>query len=104
MKYEIAPKSTETKLNWNDARLYCFSLNIDGKTGWRLPTKDELTEIYQSENDFENRWYWSSTEYNGKAAWGQQAWSQDLGQDYGKGIDGKNGGNYVRAIRDLKDN
>jgi hypothetical protein len=45
MNFEIAPKSTETKLNWNDARLYCFSLNIDGKTGWRLPTNDELHEI-----------------------------------------------------------
>ena len=104
MNFEIAPKSTETKLNWNDARLYCFSLNIDGKTGWRLPNKEELNEIYHSENDFENRWYWSSTEYDDSYAWGQQAWSQDLGQDYGKGIDGKNGGNYVRAIRDLKDN
>jgi hypothetical protein len=98
MNFEIAPKSTETKLNWNDARLYCFSLNIDGKTGWRLPNKEELNEIYYSENDFEKRWYWTSTEYDGSYVWGH------MGQDYGRGIDGKNSVNHVRAIRDLKDN
>jgi hypothetical protein len=102
MNFEIAPKSTEIQTNWDDARLYCFALNIDGNTGWRLPTKDELDEICQSENDFELDWYWSSTEFNGKAAWGRSMY--DGGQDYGRGIDGKNSVNHVRAIRDLKDN
>lgn len=48
MNFEIAPKYTETKLNWWDAKLYCFSLNDRGKTGWRLPTKEELGEMYKS--------------------------------------------------------
>ena len=78
MKFEIAPKSTEIQANWYDAKLYCFSLDIDGKTGWRMPTKEELNEIYQSENDFVGGTYWSSTEGN-------------------KG----SGGYYVRAIRSI---
>lgn len=41
MKFEIAPQSTERQLKWNDAKMYCFSLTIDGKTGWRLPTSAE---------------------------------------------------------------
>lgn len=45
MKFEIAPKSTEIQANWEDAHLYCFSLNIDGKTGWRLPSITELFDI-----------------------------------------------------------
>ena len=99
MKYEIAPKSTELEeLNWNDAILYCFSLNVDGKTGWRLPTNEELNEIYESANDFEKDTYWSSTDeiVNG-------AWCQYFGD--GNRFNGhKNFGNYyVRAIRDLKD-
>ena len=95
MNFEIAPKSTEIQANWYDAKLYCFALNIDGKTGWRLPTKEELNEIYESENDFEKDWYWSSTENSGTDAWGQ---SMGYGYQYGGGT--KNyGGGYVRAIR-----
>jgi len=96
MNFEIAPKSTEIKANWDDARLYCFALNIDGKTGWRLPTKEELNEIYESVNDFEKAWYWSSTEGNGNTAWLQDFASGGQYHDfkfYGNG--------YVRAIRSI---
>lgn len=94
MNFEIAPKDTEVKLNWDDARLYCFSLTIDGKTGWRLPTKEELAEIYQSSNDFEKKGYWSSTEDNGVNAWNQNF---DIGnQSYNYKTYGYY---YVRAIR-----
>ena len=98
MNFEIAPKETEIQASWNDAKLYCFSLNIDGKVGWRLPTKDELNQIYESENDFrkEWEWYWSSTELDGSYAWIQ--FIDDGSQNYFR----KNGGGtYVRAIRDL---
>jgi formylglycine-generating enzyme required for sulfatase activity len=96
MKFEIAPKSTEIESNWYDAKLYCFSLNIDGKVGWRLPTKEELDEIYESENDFIDAYYWSSTEYNGSSAWGQVFTS---GTQFSSS---KNGGSYyVRAIRSI---
>lgn len=98
MKFEIAPKSTEIRLNWDDARLYGFSLNIDGKTGWRLPTKEELDEIYFSDNDFAEWYYWSSTEDNDKAVW-----CQYFGNGF-QSYNGKYSSNYVRAIRDLKDN
>jgi len=66
MNFEIAPKETEIRANWYEARMYCFSLDIDGKVGWRLPTRDELNEmykIYQADSVFKNNaGYWSSTE------------------------------------------
>ena len=95
MNFEIAPKSTEIRLKWDDAKLYCFSLDIDGKTGWRLPTKEELNEIYESVNDFvHGDYYWSSTEFTDSCAWGQ---CMNTGsQDYTT----KNFGRvYARAIR-----
>ena len=96
MQFEIAPKSTEILASWYDAKLYCFALNVDGKTGWRLPNKEELNEIYQSKNDLEEEWYWSSTEGNGDDAWLQ---TMSNGYQY---YHLKNTGNcYVRAIRDL---
>lgn len=58
---EIAPKAFESYLNWHDATLYCFSLNINGKVGWRLPSVLELKEMYLVDTDFEGG-YWSSTE------------------------------------------
>ena len=96
MDIEIASSDNEILATWEDAKLFCFSLNINGKTGWRLPTKEELSEIYQSVNDFEEWYYWSSTEINGTNAWFQ---SMSDGYQYtnGKVI----GGHYVRAIRSI---
>lgn len=62
MNIEISPKEYEAPLLFQEAKLYCFSLNIDGKIGWRLPTIEELDGIYTSINDFSKNWYWSSTE------------------------------------------
>jgi hypothetical protein len=104
MKFEISPKETEAFLNWFDAKLYCFSLNIDGKTGWRLPTKDELNHIYEYKNDFGctyywdfvDSFYWSSSEYNAN-----YAWCQNLSNGVQLSNYGKNYISYVRAVRDL---
>lgn len=100
MKYEIAPKETEIEANWDDAKLYCFVLNIDGKNDWRLPTKDELNEIRKLENDFEKDWYWSSTEY-----YSNRIWIHDFGGDpkLTELTSNKNDGvlHKVRVVRDL---
>ena len=41
---EFAPDEYCIYLNWYDAKVYCFALNIDGMTGWRLPTFEEFAE------------------------------------------------------------
>ncbi len=72
MKIEISPKEYERRLNWYDAIFYCQLLVIDDKIDWRLPTKDELEDIfYNYENDLLDSGYWSSTEYDSDFAWGQ---------------------------------
>ena len=38
---EIAPGEYIKRMPFEDAKLYCFSLSIDGKIGWRLPTTAE---------------------------------------------------------------
>lgn len=43
-KIEIAPKEYHIRCSYNDALLYCFQLEIDGKTGWRFPTYNEYVE------------------------------------------------------------
>jgi hypothetical protein len=105
MNIEIAPKETEIQATWDNAMMYCLFLEIDGKTGWRLPTLSELNDIYNSENDFIGSYYWSSTEYNGY--WTDtgykcsNVWIQGLSGGF-QTSDDKGSSNYVRAVRDIK--
>jgi hypothetical protein len=99
--FEIAPKSTEVKTNWYYAKLYCIALNIDGKTGWRMPAKEELNQIYESENDFEKDWYWSSTEAIGEQGHGDYAWYQHFGRYPVPDFYKKSYKRYIRAIRSI---
>ena len=97
MNFEIAPVETVIRANWDDAKLYCFSLNIDGKTGWRLPSIFELHEIYDSPNDFEELYYWSSTECN----YTEVLYKQFFGGGYSYS-DPKSIRNFVRAVRTIR--
>jgi|694.fasta_scaffold00172_97 hypothetical protein len=95
MNFKIAPKETEIIANWDDAKLYCSFLAIDGKNDWRLPTTDELKEIYQLENDLVGLGYWSSTETDG----GYGALYQSMsGTQYPTP---KSVRYFVRAVRDV---
>ena len=44
MNIEVSPKEHWKYLTLEDAILYCFSLNIDNKIGWRLPTSREYEQ------------------------------------------------------------
>ena len=93
--FEISPKGTTTKCDWYEAKRYVEKLNIDGKTGWRLPTKEELNQIYQSKNDFTDDYYWTSTiGRNG-------AWTQSMGNGYQGDYVIEYNYSYVRAVRSL---
>ena len=102
MKFEIAPKSTEIQAKWIDAKLYCFSLTIDGKIDWRLPTRKELKQIFAIQNDYEIRFYWSGDENPTDARCACTQSCED-GKQY-KDSDKRLGFVYARAIRDVKDN
>ena len=95
MKIEISDKKYERFLYWDDANMYCNLLVIDDKCDWRLPTKEELNEIFKSSNALERDYYWSSTEYHGTNAWGAGMKNGGLF----KGIEINCG--YARAVRSI---
>ena len=67
---EIAQYDLPTEVTWYNAKRECKEL---GK-GWRLPTKEELEEMYNNKDligNFVNTNYWSSTEHNSDYAWMQ---------------------------------
>ena len=92
LSFEIADKSTEQELTWHEAVEYVKSLG----EGWRLPTIEELHEIYNSENDFDEGNYWSGTEYGT----GTYVWFQCMGDGL-RTFDSKSYSAYVRAVRDI---
>jgi hypothetical protein len=47
--FEIAPKAYQKLgMSWYDAKAYCSRLCIDGRTGWRLPTTEEVNKNIES--------------------------------------------------------
>jgi hypothetical protein len=97
MAVEAAPKSAEFKDAWDVATRLRKDLNINGYTGWRLPTDKELNLMYTNLKqkrlgDFRNDRYWSSFQFGGFAQ------HQDFhfgGQDSGFKVFS----HYVRPIR-----
>ena len=81
-------------MNWSDAKKACAELGND----WRLPTKDELSKIYDNRNKiggFSDGLYWSSTQVDVT-----QAWAHNF--KYGFQNTKYNFGSfYVRAVKDL---
>ena len=102
MNFEIAPKTTEIQATWYNAQLYCLFLNVNGKTGWRLPTMSELNAIYESDNDFDDDFYWTSTTGNLHNSNSTNAWCQDLNSGYQSPSIKSHNGHFVRAVRDIK--
>ena len=51
MNIELAPEEYHKRLTYEEAKLYCFSLNIDGKVGWRLPTFKEYRLLELNEHE-----------------------------------------------------
>ncbi|MFZ4439500.1 MAG: DUF1566 domain-containing protein [Syntrophales bacterium] len=43
-----ADKDNGSSIDWNHAREYCDVYNGGGKSGWRMPTIDEIGKLYNS--------------------------------------------------------
>jgi hypothetical protein len=107
--FEAAPADTEFRAVWNDANAKYQTLVINGYTGWRLPTRDELKAMGGSWGKLGMKLsgvgiydYWTSELKNPNHGPGQYlvayaGWSRG---GYA-GIDERNAGAkcYTRAVR-----
>ncbi|MCQ2274781.1 MAG: DUF1566 domain-containing protein [Bacteroidales bacterium] len=61
--YKVAPDPGNT-MTWSVANSYCNGLTLYGYSDWRLPTKQELMQMYTDRNTihgFTSNCYWSSS-------------------------------------------
>ena len=70
--------SESGKMNFYAAAKYAASLKLGGKTGWRVPTKEELAEIFPAtEAPFRNTRYTDLPCCKGNHEWASY-WTSDL--------------------------
>ena len=94
--YYVAPDPGNS-MTWSNANSYCNNLTVYGMSGWRLPTKDELVQMYADKNSiggFVNSWYWSST---GNGYGGYYNVSFNNGN-----IEVNGGGSYELGVRPIR--
>ena len=85
--------ATSTSYAAGLARAY----NGGGYNDWYLPSKDELNKLFINQLaiwGFQLGYYWSSSEFTNTSTW-----NQNLNGGYQNPYGGKDGINYVRAIR-----
>ena len=93
-----APYDQSKDANWADAVTLSKSLGLGGYSDWRLPSMNELKQMYvkllrHSLGNFANGYYWSSDESRQYYAW-------DV--NFATGIQycsGKQSPGYVRVVR-----
>jgi len=99
-KFQVADANVTELLSWNDAMFVCSSIG----DGWRLPTKEELTGMYEflyrkGKGNFKtDHFCWTSSENNTNTAWGFRFESEQANYNiFSKGYP-----MYARAVRHLK--
>jgi len=81
---EIAEHDFDKQMTWQDAKTTCAALGA----GWRLPTKEELNELYKQKDaigGFAAAYYWSSSEDGSTNAW-YQSFSNGVQLSNGKSL------------------
>ena len=92
---QVANQDFSDEMTWEDAKRACNELG----SGWRLPNKQELLEIYEKlhekgQGNFKAACYWSSTETDADSAWYFYFSDGTAGANGNKGI-----ATGVRAVR-----
>lgn len=90
MEVELFETVIDTYMTWEEANEYCVKLG----DGWRLPTKDELIHIFNT-NDFGNYGCWGD-KFNSEYCWSV---GFRTGNVYLNLINNKN---YLIPVRDVQ--
>ena len=91
-RMQVANKDFAYEMNWYEALEACEKLG----SGWRLPSIEELhvmCEVLEKKGNFNDSWYWSSSEFDTSDAFIKYLNSG------AQSVDDKSNTGYVRAVR-----
>ena len=105
LMWEDTKEATTTNTNWNAASLYCSTLKIADYEDFRLPTIDELSELYENKDDIYNgfggKFYWSASTFQDE----HNVWDYSEVKNFDNGLNQKSIKEFeqgrVRCVRDL---
>ena len=105
LMWEDTKEATTTNRNWNDAYLYCKNLEIANYDDFRLPTIDELSELYDYQeeiyNGFGGKFYWSRSTFKDE----HEVWDYAHVKNFESGLNQKSIKEFeqgrARCVRDL---
>jgi len=105
LMWEDTKEAANTNNNWINAYRYCTSLEIANFKDFRLPTIDELDELYDNKeeiyNGFGGKFYWSNSTFKDE----HEVWDYAQVKNFDDGLIQKSIKEFeqgrVRCVRDL---
>jgi hypothetical protein len=105
LMWEDTKEATSTNINWNNAQLYCSNLKIADYDNFRLPSINELSELYDNKDDIYNgfggKFYWSSSTFKDE----YEVWDYGEVMNFENGLTQKSIKEFeqgrVRCVRDI---
>ena len=106
LMWEDTKDAANTNINWIKANTYCANLKIAHYEDFRLPSIDELQELYEDKDEIYNgyggKFYWSENSFQDE----KQIWSYAIGKNFEDGTNHKSiqefGQARVRCVRDIE--
>ena len=106
LMWEDTKDAANTNINWSKANTYCADLKIANYEDFRLPSIDELQELYENKdkiyNGFGGKFYWSDESFQDE----KKIWNYAIGKNFEDGTNQKSIQEFeqarVRCVRDIE--
>jgi len=104
LMWEDTKDAANTNINWSKANTYCSDLKIANYEDFRLPSMDELQELYENKdkiyNGFGGKFYWSDESFQDE----KKIWNYAIGKNFEDGMNQKSIQEFeqarVRCVRE----
>jgi len=106
LMWEDTKDAANTNINWEKGRIYCSNLEIAHYDDFRLPTIEELNDLYENKdqiyNGFGGKFYWSSSTFRDE----HKVWDYSVVKNFEDGMNQKSIKEFeqgrIRCVRNIE--